>query len=141
MAKMSLVSTAISDLLVKISEVEGDLKPAADEALSKVQQYVQGNVHQAAAKYAPGGTQYSTGAMLGAVKPTDGPQWAGSVATIGVGFEIHKAGGGGMHSVWMMYGTPRIAPDKNLYDSIRGARTKNEIQTIMQDVLSTHAQL
>lgn len=141
MAKMSLVSTAISDLLVRISAVERELKPAVDEALTEVQSYVQGQTRQAAAKYTKGGTKYSTGKMLAAIKPDDGPKWVGDVASVGVGFEIHKAGGGGMHSIWMMYGTPRIKPDKKLYDAIRGARTKKQIQEIMQNALSRHAKL
>lgn len=135
MARMSLEFDGLKDLLYKISEVEGDLQPAADEALTKVQRYVQANVRQAAARYSPGGTRYSTGAMKAAIKPDDGPQWAGSVATVGVGFEIHKAGGGGMHSVWMMYGTPRISPDTKLHNAVRGLKTKVEIRKIMDETL------
>lgn len=135
MAKMTLEFDGLQDLLYKISEVEADLKPAVDDALTQVQAFVQGQTRQAAAKYVKGGTEYSTGKMLGAIKPTDGPQWSGSVASVGVGFEIHKAGGGGMHSVWMMYGTPRITPDTKLHNAVRGVRTKLEIRKIMDDTL------
>lgn len=141
MARMSLEFDGLKDLLYRISEVEGELRPAVDEALTEVQQYVQGNVRQASARYVPGGTRYSTGEMRAAIKPDDGPQWAGSVATVGVGFEIHKSGGGGMHSVWMMYGTPRIKPDTKLHNAVRGAKTQYQIRDIMEKSLQEHVTL
>lgn len=141
MARMSLKFNGFYDLAHRISEIEGSLRPAVDEALTEVQRYVQGNVHQAAAKYTKGGTRYSTGRMLSAVKPTDGVEWAGNVASVGVGFDIYAAGGGGMHSIWMMYGTPRIRPDKKLYNAIRGARTQKQVHEIMEKVFTEHAKL
>lgn len=141
MAKMSLEFDGFKDLLYQISEVESALQPAVDDALTQVQRFVQGQTRQAAAKYVPGGTPYSTGEMKAAIKPDDGPQWSGSVATVGVGFEIHKSGGGGMHSVWIMYGTPRITPDTKLHNAVRGTKTQYEIRKIMEKALREHVKL
>lgn len=141
MAKMSLEFDGFRDLIYQISKVESELKPAVDEALTEVQKAIQSDTRKAAAKYTKGGTKYSTGKMLAAIKPTDGPKWAGDVASVGVGFEIHKPGGGGMHSIWIMYGTPRIAKDKNLYNAIRGPLAKATIQKIMQESLERHVRL
>lgn len=141
MAKMSLEFDGLKDLLYKIDEVEGELRPAVDEALTKVQHYVQDQTRQAAAKYVKGGTEYATGKMKAAVKPDSGPEWAGNTASVGVGFDIHKPGGGGMHSVWMMYGTPRISPDTKLHNAVRGAKTKMQIHKIMQEALQEHANI
>lgn len=141
MAKMSLEFDGLKDLLYKIDEVEGELRPAVDDALTQVQNYVQDQTRQAAAKYAKGGTRYSTGKMKAAVKPDSGPEWAGSTASVGVGFDIRKPGGGGMHSIWMMYGTPRIRPDTKLYGAVRGQKTKLRILRIMSDTLQKHVSI
>lgn len=141
MARMSLEFDGFRDLLYRISEVEADLKPAVDEALTEVQKAIQTDTHRAAARYTKGGTRYSTGKMLAAIKPSDGPKWAGDVASVGVGFEIHKAGGGGMHSIWIMYGTPRIAKDRNLYNAIRGTAARVTVENIMRKSLEKHVRL
>lgn len=141
MARMRLEFTGLQDLARRIDEIEGDIKPAATEALTKVQRYIQDNTRQAAAKYTKGGTKYSTGRMKAAIKPDSGPEWAGTVASVHVGFEIYAAGGGGMHSVWRMYGTPRAAKDTKLYNAIRGARTQKQVREIMDKVLQEHARL
>lgn len=141
MAKMSLEFDGLKNLLYRIDELEGDLRPAVDEALTKVQHYVQDQTRQAAAKYVKGGTEYATGKMKAAVKPDSGPTWAGNTAKVGVGFDIRKPGGGGMHSIWMMYGTPRIKPDKKLYGAIRGQKTKIQILKIMTETLQRHVNI
>ncbi len=141
MARMSLEFDGMKDLLYKISAVEGALKPAATDALTQVQDYVQGQTRQAPAQYVKGGTEYSTGRMRAAIKPNDGPKWVGEVASVGVGFDIHKAGGGGMHSIWIMYGTPRIRPDTKLHNAIRGQRTHYKVKEIMERALRQHVTL
>ena len=141
MAKMTLQFDGLRDLARRIDEIEGTVQGAADEALTKVQHYVQDNTRHAAAKYSKGGTKYSTGRMKAAIKPDSGPEWAGNVASVHVGFEIYAAGGGGMHSIWRMYGTPRAAKDANLYNAIRGARTQKQVREIMEKVFTEHARL
>ena len=141
MAKMRLTFDGLDRLARRIDEIEGDIKPAADEALTKVQRYVQENVRQASAKYTKGGTTYSTGRMRAAIKPDNGPEWAGTVASVHVGFEIYAAGGGGMHSIWRMYGTPRAAKDTRLYNAIRGVRTRKQVREIMEKTFIEHAKL
>lgn len=142
MAKIKLgLEDSFKDLLYRVEKVQGNLRPAVDEALTELQKAIQSDVQAAAAKYAPGGTKYSTGKMLGAIKPTNGPEWAGTTAKVGVGFEIHKPGGGGMHSVWMMYGTPRIAKDSKLYKAVRGAHIKHMANRIFTQTLNKYARL
>lgn len=142
MAKIKLgLEENFKDLLYRVEKVSGDMRPAVDEALTELQRSIQDDVKAAAAKYTKGGTPYSTGAMLGAIKPANGPEWAGTTAKVGVGFEIHKPGGGGMHSVWMMYGTPRIAKDVKLYRAVRGAHIKHMANRIFTETLNKYAKL
>lgn len=141
MARMSITFDGFEDLAYRISEMERDLKEPVEKALTETERYVQGNVSKAAAKYTKGGTEYSTGRMLSAVKKPSGVDWAGSVASVGVGFDIYAAGGGGFHSIWMMYGTPRIKKDVKLYNAIRGAKTQQEIARLQEEAMSEFLQL
>lgn len=138
MARMSLEFDGFKELAYRISEIEDALKPAVDEALTEVQRYVQTETQLAAARYVKGGTQYSTGKMVAAIKPVEGPTWVGTTASVGVGFDIRAEGGGGMHSIWIMYGTPRIKKDVRLYRALRGRATEIKIQQIMQEALDRH---
>lgn len=139
MARMSLTFKGFEDLAYKIEQAEKDLRGAVDEALTETQNIIQGNTRQAAAKYTKGGTKYSTGRMLAAVKPNTGPEWSGTIASVGVGFDLRKAGG--YHSIFVMYGTPRMKKDVKLYNAIRGARTKQQVAQAQEKIMLEHLKL
>ena len=139
MARMSLVFDGFADLAYQIDRLEGDLRGAVDEALTETQDYIQASTAQAAAKYTKGGTRYSTGRMLAAVKESTGPEWSGTIASVGVGFGLGKDGG--YHSIFVMYGTPRMAKDVRLYNAIRGSRTRQQVAETQRRIMLEHLQL
>ena len=47
--------------------------------------------------------------------------------SISVGFDIEN---GGLPSIWLMHGTPRQKPDKELYNAIYGVKTSGEIRHV-----------
>lgn len=49
---------------------------------------------------------------------------------LSVGFHISQ---GGLASIFLMYGTPKQAPDTHLYDAVFGKETKNKIRKIQMD--------
>ena len=61
-------------------------------------------------------------------KPTI--EWNGTIATVKTGFNIKD---GGLASIFLMYGTPRIKKDQKLYDAFYSARTQKEIDKIQED--------
>ena len=40
-----------------------------------------------------------------------------------------------------MYGTPRMAKDTKVYNAIKGAKTKNDIAKIQQEIMQKYMQL
>jgi hypothetical protein len=48
----------------------------------------------------------------------------GTMVSIDIGFDLDK---GGLPSIWLMHGTPRITPDKALYEALYGRKTAGEV--------------
>lgn len=141
MAKMGLTFNGFREMAARIDEIGGDayLHRAVNEALTETQKIIQNNVEQAAAIYArKGGGQkgYATGEMWRAVKRNVQIEWIGSIAVVHVGFDLNIPGG--FHSIFVMYGTPRMQKDTKLYNAIFGAKTKKQIAEKQKEVLAKY---
>lgn len=136
MAKMSLTFNGFDALAYGIDKAGGNIKKAVDEALTESEKIVQDEVASAAAPYAtPGGGRrgYATGAMYSSIIKSPKVYWKGMVAEVGVGFDLQQAGG--YHSIFVMYGTPRMSKDPKIYNAIRGARTRQMIAKKQAEVM------
>lgn len=144
MAKMQIIFDGFAELAEQIDRAEGDLHAAVDEALTETQTLVQRELKQAAAPYAPGrpGRKgYATGAMYESIINSEPIQWAGTVATVNTGFSAAKNRTGFMHSIFVMYGTPKMAKDQKVYNAIKGARIKKKIAEKQEEVLRKYLKL
>lgn len=140
MARISITFDGFNDLAYKIDKAGGDIKTAVDEALTKTQELVQDKVEHAAAVYANGGLKgYATGAMYDSIIKDASVKWIGTVAEVGAGFKISQKGG--WHSIFVMYGTPRMAKDPKVYNAIKGSKTKSDIAKLQQEVMENHLKL
>lgn len=140
MARMSIMFDGFKDLAQVIDDCSGTetLHKAVDEALTETGKYVQDQVNQAALPYAHKGLKgYATGAMFNALKKDNPVIWTSPfIAEVSVGFNLKDKGG--FHSIFVMYGTPRMAKDQKLYNSIKGTKTKKEIEQIQKEVLGKY---
>ena len=144
MAKMSIVFDGFSDLAQAIDKAGGDLKEAVDEALAKTQDLVQENVRSASTVYSGKGLKgYATGAMVRSIMASESPEWHGSIAEVGSGFTTNGGAtmAGFLHSIFVMYGTPKMTKDQKLYNAIKGTRTRKQIAEIQQEVMNEHLKL
>lgn len=143
MARMKLFFPGIADALYRLDEIEGDLKAATEEALQESAKIVQTEVTKAASKYQNkgGGKGYATGAMYKAIKKDYQIHWAGSVAEIGVGFNIGSDDPGGIHSIFLMYGTPRMDKDQKLYNAVYGSKTARRVWAAQEKVFEKYLSL
>lgn len=57
-------------------------------------------------------------------------KWKGAEAYVKTGFSIRN---GGLPSIFLMYGTPRIKKDQKLYNAFFGKKTKEEIVEIQKE--------
>lgn len=57
--------------------------------------------------------------------------WEGTRASVPVGFNIKE---GGLPSIFLMYGTPRMKKDAKLYNDIYGSKIKKEIAKRQEEI-------
>jgi hypothetical protein len=111
--------------LYKLSSMEF-LKETTEKALMESKAYVTEKLHQDMKKH------HRTGRTEASIDDDSGVEWKGTLASIKVGFKISE---GGLPSIFLMYGTPRIEPpDKKLYNDVYGAATSRKIQEIQREV-------
>lgn len=140
MAKMSIIFDGFKDLAEAIDRSGGDLKTAVNDALTETQKLVQNNVINASAPYAHKGIKgYASGEMFRSIINDARVEWSGTVAEVGVGFNL--ADKGGWHSIFVMYGTPKMAKDQKVYNSIKGTKIRKEIAKLQQEIMQEHLKL
>ena len=81
----------------------------------------------------PAKGKYSTGKTADSIVRDDNVNWDGTTASVNVGFDFKK---GGMTSIYLMYGTPRMKPAKGLKAAIYGAAVKKEIKEKQKEIFA-----
>lgn len=118
------------ELLAKrLENINISVQEVAEEALTATHAHVTGKVEVAVAN-----SKYDfnrTGRTKGTLQHDPNITWEGTTATVRVGFDIAN---GGLPSLFLMYGTPSISPDKTLYNAFFGGKTKKEIRDIQQNI-------
>lgn len=133
MAKMGLEFDGMAQLMAKLDRMGASADKAAERALEKTHEVVTERVDAA-----QGSSRYNVvpgvaGATSGSVHRRPDVEWSGALASVGVGWSI---GSGGLPSVFLMYGTPSIAPDRGLYDAVFGAKTRAAVKGAQAETLS-----
>lgn len=141
--RMSITFDGFEKLAEDIDAIGGDLHSAVDEALEETQFIVQDNLTTAAEVYQHGGLKgYATGKMYKSIIQDVRIDWKGLIAEVKTGF----TGSGGhfagfMHSIFVMYGTPRMAKDPKVYNAIKGTRTRKQIAEKQEEIMVKHLKL
>lgn len=115
--KMRLEFTGFEEMAERLDKLGGDLKKTTEKALTETHKLLTPKIEEAFRKH---DVKYSHVTMK-SLKKDSKVEWSGSVAAIGVGFKISE---GGFPSIFLMYGTPRVQPDKKVYNSIYGNKKK-----------------
>ena len=140
MAKMSIIFDGFENLAAQIDRMGKDLHAAVDDALTATQQLIQDNLTTAAEPYAAKGRKgYAEGDMYKTILKDKRITWMGETAEVDVGFDLKAKGG--WHSIFVMYGTPRITKDQKIYNAVKGTKTKQQIEKLQQEVMQKYLEL
>ena len=123
--RLSLDFEGMDEIIKQYEDMGGDLKTATEAALKATHGIVTPKLQAAIEPHRQSG---DTEASLGR-KPEI--EWDGTKAAVPVGFKIRD---GGLASIFLMYGTPRMKPDTKLYNAIYGAATLREVSEKQAEV-------
>lgn len=132
MAKMGLGFEGMDELLSKVERLGVGTERVAEAALRATHVIVTDQVDKAQAASRYNITPGVSGLTAESVHRDATVDWSGSTASAGVGWSID---GGGLTSVFLMYGTPSIAPDRGLYNAVFGGKTKQLVQQAQADTM------
>lgn len=126
MGKMKLEVTGLNQILKRMQDMNADTKKAVTKALSKTHKIVTDNAEAAIEPHK------LSGATEASLRKEPVVQWNGDVASVSVGFDIAK---GGIASIFLMYGTPRVKKDTKLYNAFYGSKVIEEIIRAQEEIL------
>lgn len=126
MAKIKIEFDGFTELLERFEEMEKDLKPAVEKALKETHRIMTPGIKSAIAPHR------LTGETEGSLRESPRVEWNGLVGSIDIGFDISD---GGLPSVFLMYGTPKIRPDMNLWSAIYGDAVTRRVEDAQRRIL------
>lgn len=126
MAKKAYIEfEGFNEVIARLHALEGNVKEVTEDALKKTKRHVHERLETAMQKH------NQTFKTINSLDEETGVEWLGSVASIDIGFHISK---GGLPSIFLMYGTPRMKKDSKLYGAIYGKKVRDEIKKMQEDL-------
>lgn len=122
----------IEAMLKRFEKAGADIKSPIENALIKSHKFVTKNLHEHMAdQYLPAHGRYSKGDTEKSIVEDETVYWVGDKAYIGVGFDIAKE----KTSIYLMYGTPRMQPNRKIYEDVWGRKTRRQIREIQEEAM------
>ena len=130
MPRLTLDMSGFDDLLRQLNQIGADTEKATDEALTKVFKSVTYKAENAIQKpNLPAQGKYSNEQRTEkSLKHDPRVEWKDTTASIKTGFDMKKSG---LTSIFLMYGTPKMAKVQGLYDAFFSDKTKTENKEII----------
>lgn len=125
---LKLDTKGFEQLLIKLDSVGGNVQDVVTKALEEAGQKIGEDTHKAMQQqYLPAGGKYSKGTTEKSIVDSPQVEWSGNKASIDVGFDFGKPGAGG----YLITGTPKMQPNKELNRMYKGKKYMKEIQEQM----------
>lgn len=121
--KITLQFAGFEEYAEKLDKLGGDLKATTEKALQNSHDYIMPKLHQDMRKH------HRSGQTESSIVDDAKVEWEGTTASVRIGFKIRD---GGLPSIFLMYGTPRMKKDQKLYDDIYGNKTKKAIKELQE---------
>lgn len=119
----------MSELAAKIEAAGGDLQKAAESALKATHGFITPQLNRGVSRHV------QTGETKGSLEKKARVTWVHPMlARVEIGFDLSD---GGVPSIFLMWGTPKMKPDTNLRRAAYGAKVRREVAKIQREALET----
>lgn len=126
-SKFAFNFDAMLDLAERIEKAGGSLQEACDEALTQTSDYITRGLQQGITRHV------RSGETKGSLRDSPSVRWESElVAYVDIGFDLEN---GGIPSIFLMWGTPKMAADAKLKNAAFGGKVKKEVARIQQEAL------
>lgn len=125
MPKFKVEFDGFDRMLKRLKALDGDVRKTTEEALRETFDIV---TKKADAAITP---HRETGETEASLRKNAKIEWQGDVAGVRVGFDISN---GGLPSIFLMYGTPKMPKDQKLYNAFYGTKVRKEIHAAQEEI-------
>jgi len=125
MPKLGINVDGFDSIISRFERIGVDAKPITEKAIKESHKLITAKAEQAIA------THKATGRTQKSLQKECKVKWSGTVAESDVGFDIS---GGGLPSIFLMYGTPRMGKDAKFYQAFYNKATQNEVANLQEGI-------
>ena len=135
--KIGLEFDGWEDYMSRLDKIGGRsaVKRGTEAALKSSKQYVNPLIKKGVSNSnLPAGGKFSAiPHVRDTINERHNVEWDGLTASIDIGFDIKAPGG--LTSIFLIYGTPKMKPAKGLKAAIYGKKTHTQVAEIQQDAI------
>lgn len=113
------------EVIKRLEKLNGDIKGTTEKALKETHKIITKQAREAIEPHK------ETGATEKSLYTQGKVEWAGTLASVETGFSIRN---GGLASIFLIYGTPRMKKDQKMYNAFWSRKTQDEIKKIQEDI-------
>lgn len=126
-SKMAFNFKEMASLAERLEKMGGDLQAACDDALKKTHDYITPQLSTGISRHVV------TGETQSSLERSPRVVWLNpNKAQINIGFDLAD---GGWPSIFLMWGTPKMAPDKSLKNAAFGPKVRREVARLQREAL------
>lgn len=125
--KLSIDFKGFEEYAERLEKLGGNLKETVDKALQESAELVNEQLHDEMKRH------NRTWDTDKSIRDDARVEWSGNIGSIDVGFDIAH---GGLPSIFLMYGTPRMNKDQKLYNAVYGAATKRKVKELQEQIFA-----
>lgn len=126
-SKMAFNFKEMAELAERLEKMGGSLQKICDEALKATHDYITPQLSSNIARHV------DTGETQGSLDRSPRVVWVNpNKAQVNIGFDLSD---GGWPSIFLMWGTPKMAPDKSLRNAAFGPKVRREVAKIQREAM------
>ncbi|WP_286144703.1 hypothetical protein [Bacteroides caecimuris] len=125
MAKFKVEFDGFDEMVARLSKIGGSAKKTTEKALKATHSIITKEAEKAIKPHR------RTGATERSLIKKAEIEWGGLIAEVEIGFDIDN---GGLPSIFLMYGTPRIKKDQKLYNAFKGKKTLDKVHEVQEEI-------